>query len=298
MNITPGTLRTLNQGFNAAFLQGFESVKPTWSLVAMEIMSNTDAENYGWIKDIAGVREWIGQRVVNNVQFETAYVKNRDWEHTIGVSANEIEDDRLGKYANLLRLQGEDLAQHPDELVWGLLKEGFSQKGLDGKNYFAADHVGYDSAGNEVAYSNTGGGAGQVWALLDLSRTWMKPLGLQMRKKAQFTQKTQPTDEHVFLTNTYLYGAHARYAGVFGFHQLAYGSKAVLDASSFVAARLAMETQHRPNGKPLPVKPTHLVTSGHNRAAAETLLNTLNLANGASNPNYKAVELMIVPWLA
>ena len=47
MLITTANLKLLNQGFNAAFQQGWDSVAPSWQQVAMEIPSTTDAENYG-----------------------------------------------------------------------------------------------------------------------------------------------------------------------------------------------------------------------------------------------------------
>jgi hypothetical protein len=41
-----------------------------------------------------------------------------------------------------------------------------------------------------------------------------------------------------------------------------------------------------------------MVTGPKNKAKAKNLLKVMNTANGASNPNYESVELLIVPWLA
>lgn len=295
--VTPTTLSNLQTAFNAAFKQGFGSAAPTWPLVAMEVPSTAKMETYGWMKDLPGMREWVGQRVINNLEAQGATLTNKKWEHTIGVQRTDIEDDQLGMYTLALQQQGEVVARHPNELVWGLLPTGFTALGMDGQYFFDADHVGYDSTGAEVAYSNTGGGAGAPWVLVDLSRAYMKPLIFQNREAPSFTAKTRPDDEHVFMADEYLYGAKARYVAGFGFHQLAFGSKAALAADTFAAARLAMETQRRPDGSPLPISPTHLITGPSNRVAAEALLTTQFLAAGANNPNYKAVELIIVPSL-
>jgi phage major head subunit gpT-like protein len=295
--ITTDTLRSLQNGFNAAFVRGLGVAQSTWNLVAMYIPSSAKLENYGWMKEMPGMREWVGQRVIHNLESTGASLTNKDWEHTIGVDRNDIEDDQLGIYGPLFSMQGEIVGQHPDQLVWGLLPTGFATKGFDGQNFFDTDHVGYTAGGAETSWSNTGGGSGAGWYLMDLSRAFMKPLIFQERKKPEFVALNRPTDQNVFMEKKFLFGADARYVAGFGFHQLAYGSKATLDATAFNAGRLALETQRRPDGTPLPVMATHLVTGPTNRAAAESLLEIQFLANGASNPHYKAVKLVIDPRL-
>lgn len=297
MLITASSLAALQQGFNAAFLQGFGAVKPSLDQVAMRVPSSTKTENYGWMKDLPGMREWVGQRVIHNLESAAAQLTNKNYEHTIGVDRNDIEDDRLGIYSPMFSMQGELVAAHPDSLVWGLLPTGFATSGFDGQYYFDTDHVGYTSAGAETSWSNTGGGSGASWYLMDLSRQYMKPLIFQERKKAEFVALNRSTDPNVFMERQYVFGAEARYVAGFGFHQLAYGSKATLDATAFNAARLALETQRRPDGSPLPVLATHLVCGPSRRAEAEAVLMKEYLASGESNTNYKAVNLIVNPWL-
>lgn len=297
MMITASSLAALQQGFNAAFLQGFGSVKPSWDQVAMRVPSSTKTENYGWMKDLPGMREWVGQRVIHNLESAGAQLTNKNYEHTLGVDRNDIEDDRLGIYSPMFSMQGEIVAAHPDALVWGMLPTGFAVKGFDGQYYFDTDHVGYTAAGAEASWSNTGGGAGAPWFLMDLSRQYMKPMIFQERKAAEFVSLNRATDPNVFLERQYLFGAEARYVAGFGFHQLAYGSKATLDAAAFAAARLALETQRRPDGSPLPVLATHLVCGPSRRAEAEVILKKEYLTAGETNINYKAVELIVSPWL-
>lgn len=295
--LTPDALRSLNQGFNAAFNMGFSGVKSTWNLIAMLVPSTTKTENYGWLRDIPGMREWVGQRVVNNLEATLASLTNKKWEHTLGVEEDDIADDTLGIYTPMLQIQGETVGRHPDELVWGLLPTGFSSKGFDGQYFFDTDHVGYTAAGAETSWSNTGGGAGAPWFLMDLSRSYMKPLIFQERQKAEFIALNRPNDLGVFMEGKALFGAKARYVAGFGFHQLAYGSKATLDAASFVAARLALQTQRRKDGSPLPVLATHLVCGPSRQAEAEAVLLKDKLAGGETNTLYKSVQLVVDPSL-
>ena len=296
MIINTGNLQILNQGFNASFMQGWDSVAPTWQQVAMEIPSTTDAENYGWLEQIPGMREWIGQRQIHNLKSTGVSVKNRDWEHTLGVDVNAIEDDKFGTFALAFKMQGEVVRSHPDGLVWGLLPGGFTDTGLDGQYFFDSDHVGYNAAKAEVAYSNVQAGGGSPWFLLDLSRSFMKPVALQMRKQPQYVQLNQPNDQMVFMEKKVLYGADARYAAFYAFHQLAFGSKATLDVTNYEAARTAMGSQYKPDGTKLPVRSTHLVVGQSNEGAARRVL-AERLANGADNVWAKSVELIVSPWL-
>jgi phage major head subunit gpT-like protein len=297
MQLTPQVLTALAQGFNAAFLRGFESSAPTYQQVAMVIPSTSDAENYGWMKDLPGMREWVGQRVIHNLESTTAQLKNKKFEHTIGVAQDAIEDDKLGIYNTVFSQQGEIAGRHPDDLVWGLLPTGFTAKGFDGQYFFDADHAGYDRDKSETSWSNVQTGSGAPWFLMDLSRTYMKPLIFQNRKGVKFVRKTRDDDDTVFMEGTYLFGADARYTAGFGFHQLAFGSKGALDAANYEAARLALSSQFRPDGSPLGIKATHLVCGPSNEAKARTLLMKERLANGEDNIWNGTAQLIVSPWL-
>lgn len=297
MNITNPTLAALAQGFNAAFQQGFDSVASTYEQVAMVVPSTADAENYGWMKDLPGMREWVGQRVIHNLEATSAQLKNKRYEHTIGVLEDNIKDDKLGIYKTIFSQQGEIVARHPDDLVWGLLPVGFTTKGFDGQYFFDTDHAGYDRNKAQVSWSNVQAGAGAPWFLMDLSRNFMKPLIFQLREPVKFVPKNRQEDDNVFMEGTYLFGASGRYVAGFGFHQLAYGSKAALDATNYEAARTALAGQFRPDGSPLGVKATHLVCGSSNEAKARTLLVKERLANGEDNIWNGTAELIVCPWL-
>ncbi len=297
MIITNATLSALAQGFNAAFLRGFGSVTPSWQQVAMEIPSTSDAENYGWMKDLPGMREWVGARVYNNLEATHAQLRNKPWEHTIAVKRDHVEDDKLGIYTNLFAIQGEIVARHPDDLVWGRLAAGFATRGFDGQYFFDTDHVSFNRAKQEVSWSNTQGGAGAPWFVMDLSRSFMKPLILQMRRKPQFVPRTDPKDGHVFDHNEFVFGADARYNAGFGFHQLAVGSKQALDADAYEDARVTLAGQFRMDGSPLGVGATHLVVGPSNEGAARELLVSERDTSGATNKWKGTAQLIVCPWL-
>ncbi len=58
-----------------------------------------------------------------------------------------------------------------------------------------------------------------------------------------------------------------------------------------------MMGQENDEGVPLDVEPNLLICGPTNRAAANKTVKAMNKANGESNTNYKALEVLVVPWL-
>lgn len=297
MIISPPNLTLLSQGFNAAFMRGFEGVTPTWPLLAVEIPSSSKAENYGWLEDLPGMRQWVGQREYLNLQATSVSVENLPFEHTIAVKRTDIVDDNLGMYSNLFAVQGELVARHPDTLMWGLLQKGRTTRGFDGQYFFDTDHVTHTRDGKETSWSNTQGGTGPSWYVADLSRTHLKPLLFQMRERPVFVPRKNPDDPRVFDMDEHVYGVHARYNGAFAFHQLIVESGQPLTAENYAAARLALTQQFRKDGSPLGVRATHLIVGQTNDPAARELLVAERNAAGATNIWRGSAELHSSLWL-
>ncbi|PZO04847.1 MAG: hypothetical protein DCF29_09565 [Alphaproteobacteria bacterium] len=291
MMITAGALAALNTGFKNDFNTGLTGVKPLWDRVATRVTSTRSSNTYGWLGSWPGLREWIGDRVVKSLS-ESAYtVTNRDYESTVGVPRNAIEDDEFGIYGPMMASMAQSAAEHPDTLVFGLLKSGFTTPCYDGQNFFDAEHpVG------DALVSNVQAGAGEGWYLLDTRRP-LKPLIYQERKKPEFVAMTALTDEVVFTAKEFRYGVDSRCAVGFGFWQLAFGSKAALTAENYEAAFEAMTSQRNEDGQVLNVRPTVIVVGPGNRSAAKKLFDTMLVGGGDTNTLYKDVEIIEAPWV-
>ncbi|MCB6179647.1 Mu-like prophage major head subunit gpT family protein [Rhodobacter sp. Har01] len=72
------------------------------------------------------MREWIGPRVVNNLSAYGFTITNRKFESTVSVSREDIADGRLGTFKPAFAEMGGMARRHPDELIFGLLKNGFN----------------------------------------------------------------------------------------------------------------------------------------------------------------------------
>ena len=289
MIVNQQSLRGIYVGFNTLFNTAFEEVAPLYTEVATVTPSTTDSETYAWLGDIPGMREWIGDREIQNLTASDYTIKNKDFELTVGVDRNAIEDDKIGLYNPSVQMLGQSAAAHPDELIFALLAGGFSEKCYDGQPFFSDAHkVGKKTVSNKTTAKlsmksyiaarasmmsltnskgralnlvpnllvvppaleaaardilvadyingtkNTMQGTAELhveprltsdtaWFLLDTSRP-IKPLIYQQRKKAKFVSKTAETDDNVFMSKKFIYGADSRGNAGFGFWQMAVGS--------------------------------------------------------------------------
>ncbi|MFO1351911.1 MAG: Mu-like prophage major head subunit gpT family protein [Gammaproteobacteria bacterium] len=295
MILNQQNLGVLFTGFKASFNTGFRSAKTQWDQIATLVTSTTKEEKYAWLGQWPRLREWLGDRQVKNLAAHDYTLKNKDFESTISVPRNDIDDDTFGVFGPVFEEMGYAAATHPDELVFGLLAAGFASLCYDGQFFFDTDHpVGSASVSNMQA------GAGNPWYLMDTRRP-LKPFIYQRRKNYQMIRKDDVNrDDNVFWQKEFVYGVDARSNVGFGFWQQAFGSKATLDQTNFSAALAAMMAFQSDEGRPLGVMPNLMVVGPSNRTAALKTVKAEMIADGnagVTNINRDAVDVLVVPWL-
>ncbi len=184
MDITATLLNEMFSGFNTAFNKAVQATPTFWNKIAMDVKSTGSNETYGWLSGMPQMREWLGERHIKGVATARYMLENRKFESTIRVRREDIEDDRLGVYSPQINMMAHAAASHPDELVFEVLKNGFTAECYDGQPFFDADHPVVLSGDAETPVSNFGGGTGTPWFLLDVSRP-VKPLVFQTRIPCQ-----------------------------------------------------------------------------------------------------------------
>lgn len=296
MIINRANLQLLFTGYKASFQGAFGGITPDFNPFVLRVPSVNSVEQYGWLGNSTAFREWLGDRVIQNLALHDYSIKNKSFENTVGVPRESIEDDSYGVFNPLIAQLGQDSANHPATLVYDMLSNGFSRNGYDGQYFFDTDHPVINAAGTEVSVSNFQGGTGEAWYLLDTSRV-LKPLILQTRKPYNFVAMDGEKDENVFMRKEYVYGVDARLNVGYGLWQLAHASKEPLTADSFDDAFAAMKSRTGDRGKKLGIQPKLLVVPPSMRKAAKELLEAERLANGATNTNRGEVDLLISSWL-
>ncbi|RRY11499.1 Mu-like prophage major head subunit gpT family protein [Brucella anthropi] len=295
MEITRQALGDIFTGFKANFNSGFEGAESAYGDIAMTVPSSHKSEIYGWLGQVPKLREWIGDRVIKKLSSHSFSVTNKLFEDTISVQRTDIEDDNIGIYAPLFTDMGRAAKEKPDELVFALLAQGFTSLCYDGQNFFDADHPVTNSDGETVTVSNMQAGNGPAWYLLDTSRA-VRPLIYQERIAPKLTKLDNDEDQNVFFRDEYIYGVRARSNAGFGLWQLAFGSKAELNAENYEAARQQMMKLKGDEGRLLGIKPNVLVTSPELEGAAMRLLNNGTRVVTVDNGGTPAVVSVQNEW--
>ena len=140
MMITPQNLRGIYVGFNTIFNKALGDYKPLYPEIATVTPSTTDTETYAWLGDIPGMREWIGEREIQNLTASEYTINNKSYEATIGIDRDVIEDDRIRLWSSNISALAQNAAKNPDKLIFQLLADGFTAKCFDGKPFFSDAH--------------------------------------------------------------------------------------------------------------------------------------------------------------
>lgn len=151
-------LHNVLKGFKTVFNKAFQETPTLAPKLAMRVDSSNRSEDYRWLSAFPSLAEWRDeQRRTSSAQMNDFTISNKDFQTTIKVKRNDIEDDTIGVYAPLFAQLGAAARQHPDQLIFESLKNGFDQRGYDDVNFFSDNHKisGSGSAGqNDARYSN------------------------------------------------------------------------------------------------------------------------------------------------
>ncbi len=299
MELNRNNLVTLGISFNAAFRGGVAQAESISQAVTTDVPSSTGKEEYGWLGKLPNVREWLGDRVVNNISQSSYTIKNKDYENTVAVLRNDIRDDNLGLYGMLFTEMGMATVAHKEMLVWGAMKAGFTTACFDNQPFFSNAHPVLDVNGAPTTYANTDNapGGGAPWFLIDDTRA-LKPILFQDRQPFEFVAKDRVDDDNVFTKKEFHYGVDARHNVGYGFPQYAWGSTAALNDANYAAARASMLALKGDYGRPIGVQPKLLVVHPTLEEAGRQLLIADRNAAGASNVWMGSAKLLVSPWLA
>ncbi|MGY3855744.1 Mu-like prophage major head subunit gpT family protein [Aeromonas aquatilis] len=299
--ITPALLQSLFTGFKKNFEDAKSEAPAQYTKIATVIKSTTKSNTYGWLGKFPNLRKWVGDRVIESMKAHGYQIVNEDFEATVGVDRNDIEDDELGIYAPMFAEMGRSAGIHPDELCFGLLGAGFTTPCYDGQYFFDTDHPVYpkaDGTGTPVLTANVvvdSGYQGEPWFLLDTSRA-LKPVIFQDRKSPQLIAMTKIDDEAVFTRKEFRYGVDCRDAAGFGFWQLAFANKRALTPDNLWDAYSKMREFQADGGRKLGVKATMLVVHPSLEKLATQMLER-ELSNSSSNELKGKLELVVADYL-
>lgn len=154
MLITPTNLEAMYYGFDARFAGAFERT-PTWQeKIATQVPSSSKANRYHWMDSVPAMREWVGERVVQNLSARVFAVENKNFELTVEVDRDDVDDDNIGVYNGWVDAVGESARKWPDELMAAAIKAGDTTVCADGQYFFDSDHPVNSDDSSLGTYSN------------------------------------------------------------------------------------------------------------------------------------------------
>lgn len=140
MLVNKSSIQAAFVGLKTLFNNAFAAAPSTWDKIAMKVPSSTGSNLYAWLSAFPKMRRWVGEKHVKNLQAYSYSVVNEDWEATVAVNRNHIEDDQLGIYQPQAQMAGFSAKQLPDEIVYELVNNGFVALCYDGQYFFDVDH--------------------------------------------------------------------------------------------------------------------------------------------------------------
>lgn len=155
--VNKDALNNIFTSLKTTFNNAFDAAPSVWDKIAMKVTSTTASNDYKWLSKFPKMRRWIGEKHVKSLEAFKYVVVNEDFEATVEVERNDIEDDNLGIYAPAAQGAGESSKQLPDEIIFELVNGGFTGLCFDGQYFFDVDHpVRNPATGLAASVSNHG----------------------------------------------------------------------------------------------------------------------------------------------
>lgn len=142
--VTSDLLAALYTNFRALWADQFLAAQQGdkfLSKAAMRVDSTTQLETYAWFGTVPTMREWIGERQLSGLSNVNYSITNKDWEATLEVDRNAIEDDKLGQIRPRINQLALEAVRSQEQLAIDTLVAGTTGLAYDGQFFFDTDHV-------------------------------------------------------------------------------------------------------------------------------------------------------------
>jgi phage major head subunit gpT-like protein len=129
-----GLMTNFKAIFQDAFVKAADAAdhKP----LVLETLSTSAKEAYGWLGSLPALSEWKDTRKLYGLREFDYTLENLNYEATIEVDRNTLEDDSYGMIAPRIRQLAQRAIDHMSKLVFDLLDSGAALKAYDGIEFF------------------------------------------------------------------------------------------------------------------------------------------------------------------
>ena len=155
MLVNAAALRAITINLRTDFNRALEAAPGEWRDAVMVVPSTTRQNDYAWLSRFPAMRKWLGDKIHKSLAAGEYTLVNENWETTIDVRRDDIEDDNLGIYSPMAQMAGHSSAELPVIITDNLKNDAFVNKGMDGQPMYGA-HTITTLDGEEVTYTNKG----------------------------------------------------------------------------------------------------------------------------------------------
>lgn len=279
---------------DAKFNQGLELYKdPAYKFLVKEDPTNKLFDKRVNIMSLPGPRKWENAREYRHMGLTDYTITTDPYELTIEVGEDEwlAGDFDRTSLIDVPTAMLERCQQAVERAAYAMLPAGVSTVGPDEQFFFDTDHPVKGGV-----YSNTMGGAGVKWYLVNASSAVYKPVVAKWFRRFRTVSIKDPSHPLVFEQKKYAWGVDYRVGFGYGAWQNAVVSGQDLTEDNFQAAweRLMLATDEE--GHYLNNKATHLVVPVTLELKASKLF-LPTYSGGGDNPLRNKVQVISVPYL-
>lgn len=140
MLVNKANLTAVFINLKTIFNQAFDAAPSLWQQTTMQVPSGSKENDYSWLSRFPKMRKWLGDKVIKSLEAFKYTIVNDDFEATVEVDRNDIEDDTIGIYAPQAKEAGFSSKQLPDEIDADLKNNSFTNVCFDGQYFYDTDH--------------------------------------------------------------------------------------------------------------------------------------------------------------
>lgn len=258
-----------------------------------ETDSTSASEDYHWLASIKKIRKWVGPRRLQKLQGHSHSIENEDWEDSITVKVNDIEDGK-NLSSSIIQAQtfGQSIAEFSDDRVVELLEKGGTEPCYDGQPFFDPEHPVDTENGVELLSNTEDSGNGKYW-YIGVFNDPIKPLLKQNRKKFSFDKD----ETKRFSDRVINFGIDGRYGFGYTLPALLVRSNLPLTAENYEAAKKKITDWIGADGSKLGLRPDTFIGGNSHEAAAKRLFTVANHGDTGDNIYFNELDVVILDKL-
>lgn len=179
MDLTPANLSALRTQYSQIFQESFLLQDVLWPKVCQLVTSKSESETHVWMDRIPQLRQWVGDRILQNASLRDYILSNLPYELTIALDQFRIEDNKIASFEPTVRMVAEQSKKWPDTLLFtattGALAAGSTAITYDGVPFFSTSHpVNIDNASMGTQSNYAASGRALTPANYDFARKTMR----------------------------------------------------------------------------------------------------------------------------